>query len=86
MDGGRDGLGGERREAVGDVRACLEAGFGPVAGSDQIEGFAVAGRLLFGIFAALAEFERERIRERTLAGLKGARAADGSRCRKLRCG
>ena len=33
-----------------------------------------AGRLVFGIFAALAEFERELIRERTLAGLKAARA------------
>ena len=32
-----------------------------------------AGRLVFGIFAALAEFERELIRERTLAGLKAAR-------------
>ena len=29
---------------------------------------------LFGIFAALAEFERELIRERTVAGLKAARA------------
>ena len=29
---------------------------------------------VFGIFAALAEFERELIRERTLAGLKSARA------------
>ena len=28
------------------------------------------GRLVFGIFAALAEFERELIRERTPAGLK----------------
>ena len=33
-----------------------------------------AGRLVFGIFAALAEFERELIRERTLAGLTAARA------------
>ena len=33
-----------------------------------------AGRLSFGIFAALAEFERELIRERTVAGLKSARA------------
>ena len=32
------------------------------------------GRLVFGIFAALAEFERELIRERTLAGLTAARA------------
>ena len=29
---------------------------------------------MFGIFAALAEFERELIRERTVAGLKAARA------------
>ena len=33
-----------------------------------------AGRLVFGIFAALAEFERELTRERTLAGLAAARA------------
>lgn len=33
-----------------------------------------AGKLIFGIFAALAEFEREIIRERTLAGLASARA------------
>jgi DNA invertase Pin-like site-specific DNA recombinase len=33
-----------------------------------------AGKLVFGIFAALAEFERELISERTLAGLASARA------------
>ena len=44
--------------------------------------------LRFGIFAAPAEFERELIRERTMAGLKAARApaapraAGSSRCRK----
>jgi len=32
------------------------------------------GKSIFGIFAALAEFERELIRERTIAGLKSARA------------
>ena len=32
------------------------------------------GRLIFGIFAALAEFERELIIERTRAGLASARA------------
>ena len=33
-----------------------------------------AGKLMFGIFAALAEFERELISERTVAGLASARA------------
>jgi DNA invertase Pin-like site-specific DNA recombinase len=32
------------------------------------------GKLVFGIFAALAEFERELISERTQAGLASARA------------
>ena len=32
------------------------------------------GRLIFGVFAALAEFERELITERTRAGLASARA------------
>jgi DNA invertase Pin-like site-specific DNA recombinase len=33
-----------------------------------------SGKLVFGIFAALAEFERELISERTKAGLASARA------------
>ena len=33
-----------------------------------------AGKLVFGIFAALAEFERDLLAERTLAGLASARA------------
>lgn len=33
-----------------------------------------AGRLIFHVFGALAEFERETIRERTMAGLESARA------------
>ena len=40
----------------------------------QIDTTTAAGRLVFGIFAALAEFERELIRERTVARLKAARA------------
>lgn len=32
------------------------------------------GRLIFHVFGALAEFEREIIRERTVAGLESARA------------
>lgn len=33
------------------------------------------GRLIFNIFASLAEFERDVIRERTQAGLSAARAS-----------
>jgi len=33
-----------------------------------------AGKMMFSIFGAFAEFERELIRERTIAGLKAARA------------
>ena len=40
----------------------------------QIDTTTAAGRLVFGIFAALAEFEGDLIRERTMAGLKAARA------------
>src|SRR5207344_621002 len=43
------------------------------------------GRLAFGIFAAFAEFERELIAERTIAGLIAARARGrmGGRPRKM---
>ena len=40
----------------------------------QVNTTTAAGRLVFGIFAALAEFERELIRERTVAGLEVARS------------
>lgn len=42
------------------------------------------GKLVFGIFAALAEFEREPIRERTMAGLQAARARGRSGGRRFR--
>jgi DNA invertase Pin-like site-specific DNA recombinase len=33
-----------------------------------------AGKLVFNVFASLAEFERDLMRERTMAGLEAARA------------
>lgn len=51
----------------------------------EIDTTTANGRLVFGIFAALAEFERELIRERTQAGLAAARARGrkGGRPRKM---
>jgi DNA invertase Pin-like site-specific DNA recombinase len=51
----------------------------------QIDTTTANGRLVFGIFAALAEFETELIRERTKAGLRAARARGrhGGRPRKM---
>jgi DNA invertase Pin-like site-specific DNA recombinase len=39
----------------------------------EIDTTKASGKLVFGIFASLAEFERELIRERTIAGLASAR-------------
>jgi DNA invertase Pin-like site-specific DNA recombinase len=41
---------------------------------EQIDTTTSGGRLIFHIFGALAEFERNLMRERTLAGLAAARA------------
>lgn len=51
----------------------------------QIDTTTANGRFCFGIFAALAEFERELIAERTRAGLAAARARGrkGGRPRKM---
>lgn len=41
--------------------------------NDPINVITAQGRLMFNIFASLAEFEKDLIRERTMAGLKSAR-------------
>ena len=43
-------------------------------GNQDTTGSGTDARLVFGIFAALAEFEQELIRERTQAGLQAAMA------------
>lgn len=42
--------------------------------SDKIDTSTAAGKALFGMMAVFAEFERDIIRERTIAGLQAARA------------
>ena len=50
----------------------------------QIDTTTAAGRLVFGIFAALAEFERELIRERTLGRTHGRAGARTQRRQEVR--
>ena len=72
-----DRLGRDLRHLVHIVQELTEreVGLRVLTGQGaQIDTATPAGRLVFGIFAALAEFERELIRERTLAGLEAARA------------
>ena len=59
---------------VGDLTK-REIGFRVLTGQGAaIDTTSPAGKLVFGIFAALAEFERELIIERTKAGIAAARA------------
>jgi len=58
-------------ELVGDLMA---RDIGLLSLNDPINTTSAQGRLVFNLFASLAEFERELIRERTQAGLTAARA------------
>ncbi|WZU35962.1 DNA-invertase hin (plasmid) [Rhodococcus ruber] len=53
--------------------------------TESIDTTTASGRLIFSIFAALADFERNLIRERTQVGLAAARARGrvGGRPRKM---
>ena len=72
-----DRLGRDLRHLVNTIHDLMERkiGFRVLSGQGaNIDTTTAGGRLVFGIFAALAEFERELIRERTIAGLSSARA------------
>jgi len=72
-----DRLGRDLKHLVNTVQNLEERGIGFKVLSGQgahIDTTTASGKLVFGIFAALAEFERELIRERTMAGLQAARA------------
>ena len=69
-----DRLGRSLRHLVELVNTLIEKDVGLVSLHDPIDTTTPQGRLSFNLFAALAEFERDLIRERTQAGLTAARA------------
>ena len=74
---GLDRLGRNLRHLVNLVQELNDRDIGirVLAGQGaSIDTTTATGKLVFALFAALAEFERELIRERTLAGLASARA------------
>ncbi|MCX7546254.1 recombinase family protein [Marinicella gelatinilytica] len=72
-----DRLGRNLKHLVNTVHSLSEnkIGFKVLSGQGaDIDTGTPSGKLVFGIFASLAEFERELIKERTMVGLKAARA------------
>jgi DNA invertase Pin-like site-specific DNA recombinase len=72
-----DRLGRDLRQLVHTVHDLTQRGVGLrvlIGQGANIDTTGPDGKLVFGIFAALAEFERELISERTKAGLISARA------------
>jgi DNA invertase Pin-like site-specific DNA recombinase len=69
-----DRLGRSLRHLIDTITELQERGIGFKSLTESIDTTTTGGRLVFNIFGALAEFEREIIRERTQAGLQSARA------------
>lgn len=69
-----DRLGRSIRHLIDQLQVLAERGVGFRSLQETIDTTSSGGRLVFHVFAALAEFERDLIRERTNAGLAAARA------------
>lgn len=69
-----DRLGRSIRHLIDQLAALQERGVEFRSLQENIDTSSSGGRLVFHLFASLAEFERDLIRERTNAGLKAARA------------
>src|SRR5215211_175936 len=80
-----DRLGRSLEHLIDVVAALAERGIGFRSLTEQIDTTTSGGKLIFHVFGALAEFERDLIRERTHAGLAAARARGrlGGRPKKL---
>ena len=69
-----DRLGRSLKNLIALVEDLAERGVGFRSLSEPIDTTTANGRLFFSVMGALAEFERDLIRERTMAGLAAARA------------
>ena len=69
-----DRLGRSLRHLLETVADLEHRGVAFVSLTENIDTSTPGGKLVFHLFGALAEFERDLIRERTLAGLAAARA------------
>jgi DNA invertase Pin-like site-specific DNA recombinase len=69
-----DRLGRSLAHLIETVRTLQERGVHFRSLQEQLDTATSGGKLVFHVFGALAEFERDLIRERTLAGLRAARA------------
>ena len=80
-----DRLGRSLKHLIETVNRLHEKDVGFTSLQESIDTTTSGGKLIFHVFGALAEFERELIRERTQAGLKAARARGrkGGRPQKL---
>ena len=67
-----DRLGRSLRDLIDIVTTLKERGVGLRSLHEAIDTTTPAGKLTFHVFAALAEFERDLVRERTRAGLAAA--------------
>jgi DNA invertase Pin-like site-specific DNA recombinase len=69
-----DRIGRSLAHVVGLVGELQKRGVGLKVLTGDVDTTTTTGRLVFGIFATLADFERDLIQERTMAGLAAARA------------
>lgn len=69
-----DRLGRSIQHLIETVKTLQERGVGFNSLQEHIDTTTSGGKLIFHIFSALAEFERDLITERTQAGLQAARA------------
>jgi len=69
-----DRMGRSLHHLIKVVNDLIAKGVDIISIQDPLNTTSAQGRLIFNMFASLAEFEKDLIRERTMAGLKSARA------------